>query len=994
MKQVLLILLVLTQTLLFSQITIDIHPNFKHRVGDVDTFNRTQMMKIHADQTENEWTTGNNLGDFVNLRDTFLNGNDVYLGRNTGGISWNINQVTEDPTRPGFADPASIASRGLAVKNSYSNNLGHQSYEFRNELVIAGQQRPFYPDGTTTSQGWALANGTATGEYMGRYVNEFHGGIGQPKPAYIEIMNEPLYELVDEGPHQPIDIFNFHNDAADAIREQVSDIPIGGYCAAFPNFEVRNFERWHERWKLFMDTSGDKMDFWSIHFYDFNGNDQLRRGANLEATFEMIDYYSLSSFGEIKPYVISEYGGRARNIESQPWSAYRDWQSLKSWTSMLLTFSERPQDVLSAIPFVIVKALWGIQDNGNPYPWRLMRQAFEAPGETGTQWVYTDMVKFFELWSEVKGTRIDTRSTDPDIQCNAFVDGNKMYLILNNLYFEDTEVNLNRVDNQENTIQNIRVKHLHLDAAGEIPLLDENNFSSLDKVTIGSEAAMIIEYTYANDVLINELVEETKYFADTYLTPIEPSIDHIFNINGVDKGEQGEAVLRLGMGRPHGKDLQPIVKVNGFEIPVPSNYAGYNQAPKGSWFGIIEIPVPLYYLKSDNVVSVRFGDSEGHISTVALRMYNHSDFVFRSDYSPVTDIQLLPVQKFMLPNTDFKLIANLTPSNASEPSLTWMSSNNSVATVDSFGNLNSLALGETMITVIEINSGLTSTSLVNVVDSIPSISVFGLDIQPKNSTISPNETLTIQATISPSDATNMAIDWTVADSNIATVNANGLVQGNLAGTTQITATTEDGGVTDISTVTVVPNFATNAFCSILPTELESKTTYDLSFGYSSGFNSDVIVELRDGDNMILGQGQTTGTPGFSNVADIQINLSTAPEIGDDYSFHLFIKAENIDTTLFTCVQSLAINEILSTTTVELTHLTIHPNPSTGTFTLEVPNYQSTMTIEIVNIIGESILKQNITGITNLIECRNTPSGLYFVKINSTNGSMTKRIIIE
>jgi len=994
MKNFLTIILVISQTFLFAQITIDIHPNFKHTVEGIDSFNRKQMLKIHADQTENEWTTGNNLGNFVNLRDTFLNGNDVYLGRNTGGISYNLNQVAEDPTRPGFADPASIASRGLATRNNYASNSGHQLYESRNELVIAGQQHPFYPDGALTGQGWALANGTATGEYMGRFVNEFHGGNGQPRPTYIEIMNEPLYDLVDEGPHQPIDIFNFHNDAADAIRQQVSDIPIGGYCAAFPNFEVDNFQRWHDRWKLFMDTSGDKMDFWSIHFYDFNGTNQLRRGANLEATFEMIDYYSLNSFGEIKPYVISEYGGRSRFMESQSWSAYRDWQSLKSWTSMLLTFSERPQDIVSAIPFVIVKALWGTQSNGSPYPWRLLRQGFEAPGGTGTQWEYTEMVKFFQLWSDVKGTRIDTRSTDPDIQCNAFVDGNKMYLIVNNLYFEDSEVNLNLIENHGNAIQNIRVKHLHLNATGDTPILDENNFSSLENVTIGTEAAMIIEYTFASEVLIDELVEEKKYFADTYLMPISLSADHIFHVNGLVKEDKGEAVLRLGMGRPHGKDLQPTVYVNGLEIPVPNNYAGYDQLPKSSWFGIIEVPVPFSYLKENNEINIRFNDAGGHISTVALRVYNHSNDVFRSDYLELTDLQLLPSLKYLLPNTDFQLIPQLTPNNVTDAMLTWTSSNNSIASVDDFGKVTSSALGSATITVTETISGLTSTSNIEVVDSIPLITVFGIDLLPPTLSISPNETFQMETIISPPDATEKSVIWSSANSQIAAVDANGIVTGDFGGTTEITATTVDGGISDISIVTVVPNFSTNVFCSLLPDEVDPSTSYDLSFSYSTGYNSDVIVELRDVNDVVLGEGQTTGMPGFSNVANIQITTALEPAPGDDYSFHVFIKPIEIDTVLFTCIEPLKVRDPLSTTSVELSDLKIYPNPSNGKFVLEIPNLLNSMKVQVMDVTAKCIWKQEVLTRINMIELNNASPGVYFVKLRTEEGSVTKKIIIE
>ncbi|MEL6195339.1 MAG: agarase, partial [Bacteroidota bacterium] len=236
-KNLLLISIICLPFSVFGQVVIDVNVNVSHRVGGIDSLDRKKMVKIHADAIESDWTLGNNFGDFRDLRDEFLNEMDVYLGRNTGPISWHVNQVAEDPNRPGYADPVDIANKGQAVRTSYRNRAGIHSYEGRNELIIAAQQKPFFPDGTKTSQGWAFANGTAVGEFMGRFVNDFHGGEGQPKPTYIEIMNEPLYEFVTVGDKTPEEIFTFHNEVADGLRLQVPDIPIGGYVAAFPNFE-------------------------------------------------------------------------------------------------------------------------------------------------------------------------------------------------------------------------------------------------------------------------------------------------------------------------------------------------------------------------------------------------------------------------------------------------------------------------------------------------------------------------------------------------------------------------------------------------------------------------------------------------------------------------------------------------------------------------------------------------------------------------------------
>ena len=84
-------------------------------------------------------------------------------------------------------------------------------------------------------------------------------------------------------------------------------------------------------------------------------------------------------------------------------------------------------------------------------------------------------------------------------------------------------------------------------------------------------------------------------------------------------------------------------------------------------------------------------------------------------------------------------------------------------------------------------------------------------------TVVVNSTATILRTITPTNASNKNIIWQIADNQSfidlqgnsvnssihATLSSNGVVTGNLPGTCYVKATTEDGGYTDICTVTVV-----------------------------------------------------------------------------------------------------------------------------------------------------------------------------------------------
>ena len=56
----------------------------------------------------------------------------------------------------------------------------------------------------------------------------------------------------------------------------------------------------------------------------------------------------------------------------------------------------------------------------------------EAPAGSG-HWEWSGYIRWYELWADVDGTRVETPSSDPDIQVDAYVDGSTGFLILNNL---------------------------------------------------------------------------------------------------------------------------------------------------------------------------------------------------------------------------------------------------------------------------------------------------------------------------------------------------------------------------------------------------------------------------------------------------------------------------------------------------------------------------------------------------------------------------------
>jgi uncharacterized protein YjdB len=67
-----------------------------------------------------------------------------------------------------------------------------------------------------------------------------------------------------------------------------------------------------------------------------------------------------------------------------------------------------------------------------------------------------------------------------------------------------------------------------------------------------------------------------------------------------------------------------------------------------------------------------------------------------------------------------------------------------------------------------------------------------------------DDTVLLNTSILPKNATDKSVAWSSGDEKIATVNQSGKVTARAAGTVKITAKTADGGKTAVCTVTVLP----------------------------------------------------------------------------------------------------------------------------------------------------------------------------------------------
>ena len=157
----------------------------------------------------------------------------------------------------------------------------------------------------------------------------------------------------------------------------------------------------------------------------------------------------------------------------------------------------------------------------------------------------------------------------------------------------------------------------------------------------------------------------------------------------------------------------------------------------------------------------------------------------------VTSLSLDKTELELVNGSSANLVATILPSNATNKTVAWTSSNTSVVTVSN-GVVN--AVGEGTATITAKCDKQTATCAVTVTHKVINVTSISLDFDNIYLAIGGEQTLT--ATISPSDADNQNVSFSVADSSIATVSEDGKVVGVNEGETIVTVTSEDGNYTD------------------------------------------------------------------------------------------------------------------------------------------------------------------------------------------------------
>lgn len=217
------------------------------------------------------------------------------------------------------------------------------------------------------------------------------------------------------------------------------------------------------------------------------------------------------------------------------------------------------------------------------------------------------------------------------------------------------------------------------------------------------------------------------------------------------------------------------------------------------------------------------------------------------------------------------LSAQVKPDDATDTRLTWSSSDKTVATVAN-GKVTALKAGSVQIRVTSFEGGFQDVCNLTVKQHAT-----GLDLSASTLTIYLGQTVTMTATVLPSDASDKSVTWTSSNSDIVSVTQNGSVTANAMGEAEITATSNDGGFSKSCKVTVIEPLVPATSLTLTP------KTMSLNIGESGSLELQIlpndcneilewkssdpsVATVNAGDIKALAAGTTTITVRGSNTS--------------------------------------------------------------------------------------------------------------------------------
>ena len=172
----------------------------------------------------------------------------------------------------------------------------------------------------------------------------------------------------------------------------------------------------------------------------------------------------------------------------------------------------------------------------------------------------------------------------------------------------------------------------------------------------------------------------------------------------------------------------------------------------------------------------------GCITTVTATELDISEIAEASEFVEeqidVTDIEISDYENTLEVGETLTVSATVLPSDASDQTISYSTSNSAIATVSQTGEIKGKSAGNVK---IYISAG----TIKKEIDIKVAVSAKGINLNKNFIVLKPGQTHQINASIYPSDTTDKSIIYSVTDNSIATVSNTGFVKAVACGSTSV-----------------------------------------------------------------------------------------------------------------------------------------------------------------------------------------------------------------
>jgi hypothetical protein len=561
--------------------------------------------------------------------DFLVKENGITFGRSLGvvnGLERRDKALKEEAAQAGFADMAELKSK-LTLR------LQEPSAEFKQDmggrLEVVSHEKP---NGFPTFMGDYLskaaarekepchlpANLAAAAQLTAATLR--WGFTDFNRPAFYELINEPHWSYWKDA-----QLAQWHLKTLEAVHREAPGVLVGGPCLPVAYFYKKQYAAF-DGLKTFIENTRCGLDFYSFHVYDFlrekNGafGGRITSGLPLESVLDLVQNHTMNTYGKEIGLVVSEHGGYGANefVEKLarariPGSGFEwemkkrsidDFNMVSSVIANTLVFMDHPQTIRKAVPFILLDAMgW------NPQYYAVLFVPRDYKDKR--DWVPTQKIMFYRLFRDLKGHRVAASCSDPDLQARAFVDGQALFVVFNNLSNHPKDVKLAMPRAAKAIIRRFGRND------DFTPYLTEESVELRGPLAVRGRESIVIKAELPQPLTPLRAINEVPCYGDRTAAAVTDGA--MFTIKVPRARELRYATLRVGISRPPETGREVNVSLNGRTLVVPLEQCA-ERLVEDEYATCKIIDLPLDALQDLNTIRVSFPDGQkGAVGAVVIR---------------------------------------------------------------------------------------------------------------------------------------------------------------------------------------------------------------------------------------------------------------------------------------------------------------------------------------------------------------------------------------